>query len=66
MVINPNFFFYLWVQFLPTVFIGLDEGGLGDVPRDKLLHYDIVRSKISPHSLDNSMQNQIKEYLQEN
>ncbi|KAL5965576.1 Band protein 2 [Taenia solium] len=42
------------------------EGGLGGVPRDKLLQYDIVRSKISPHSLDNSMQNQIKEYLQEN
>lgn len=42
------------------------EGGLEDVPRDKLLQYDIVRSKISPHGLDNSMQNQIKEYLQEN
>ncbi|KAH9283001.1 Band 4.1-like protein 2 [Echinococcus granulosus] len=42
------------------------EGGLGDIPRDKLLQYDIVRSKVSSHRLDNSMQNQIKEYLQEN
>ncbi|KAM7538363.1 hypothetical protein Aperf_G00000067162 [Anoplocephala perfoliata] len=42
------------------------EGGLKNVSKSELQEYNVVRSKISPHTLDNSMQNQIKEYLEEN
>ncbi|KAM3186129.1 hypothetical protein ACTXT7_004961 [Hymenolepis weldensis] len=41
------------------------EGGLKGISKDQLLDSVVVHSKISPNNLDNSMQNRIKEYLEE-